>query len=85
MKELAAPYKGSGRNITMDNFFTTLPLSNFLLSWSLTTVSTLRKNKKYIPAEMVPSKIRKEYSTVFGFKKNSTLCGGKEVLFVSKI
>ncbi|XP_025407297.1 uncharacterized protein LOC112681247 [Sipha flava] len=68
VKELAAPYKGSGRNITMDNFFTTLPLSDFLLSWNLTTVGTLRKNKKYIPAEMMPSKIRDEYSTVFGFQ-----------------
>lgn len=69
MKELSAPYKGSCRNITIENFFTTLPLSDFLLSWILITVGTLRKNKKYIPAEMKPSKIRDEYSTVFGFQK----------------
>jgi len=90
VKELAAPYKGSGRNITMDNFFTTLPLTNFLLSWNLTTVGTLRKNKKYIPAEMMPSKIRDEYSTVFGFQKNSTLCSyvpkrGKAVIMLSSM
>jgi len=34
VKELAAPYKGSGRNITIDNFFTSLLLSNFFLSES---------------------------------------------------
>lgn len=30
IKELAASFKDSGRNITMDNFFTTLPLAKYL-------------------------------------------------------
>jgi hypothetical protein len=32
VRDLVASYKGSGRNITMDNYFTTLPLAKFLLS-----------------------------------------------------
>ena len=52
MKELAAPFKNSGINITMDNYFTTLPIAKHLLSWKLTITGTLRKNKPYIPKQM---------------------------------
>ncbi|XP_039315547.1 piggyBac transposable element-derived protein 4-like [Solenopsis invicta] len=45
VKELVAAYKGSGRNITMDRFFTTLPLVKSLLSWKLTIVGTLKKKQ----------------------------------------
>lgn len=63
---------------------------NFLLSWSLTTVDTSRKNKKYIPAEITPSKIREEYSTMFGFQKNATpyscvLKKSKAIIMLSSI
>ncbi|XP_076267092.1 piggyBac transposable element-derived protein 4 isoform X2 [Rhynchophorus ferrugineus] len=74
VKDLVAPYRGSGRNITMDNFFTTLPLAKFLLSWNLTIVGTLKKNKAYIPPAMAVSKTREELSTVFGFHEKVTLC-----------
>ena len=30
MKELQAPFKNSGMNITMDNYFTTLPVAKHL-------------------------------------------------------
>uniref|UniRef100_A0A0K8V1V9 PiggyBac transposable element-derived protein domain-containing protein n=1 Tax=Bactrocera latifrons TaxID=174628 RepID=A0A0K8V1V9_BACLA len=39
-KELAAPCRGSGRNICMDNFFTTVPVAKHLLSWNITIVVT---------------------------------------------
>jgi hypothetical protein len=74
VKDLVAPYKGSGRNITMDNYFTTLPLAKCLLSWDLTIVGTLKKNKPYIPPSMVASKTREELSTVFGFHEKVTMC-----------
>ncbi|XP_011699423.1 PREDICTED: piggyBac transposable element-derived protein 4-like [Wasmannia auropunctata] len=74
VKELAAPYKGSGRNITMDNFFTTLPLAKHLLSWQLAIVGTLRKNKPYIPKQMASHKSRPEYSSLFGFHEKVALC-----------
>jgi len=74
VKDLVAPYKGSGRNITMDNYFTTLPLAKSLLSWNLTIVGTLKKNKAYIPPAMAASKTREELSTVFGFHEKITMC-----------
>lgn len=74
VKQLAAYYKGSGRNITMDNFFTSLPLAKHLLSWQLSVVGTLRKNKPYIPLQMTSVKNRPQYSSVFGFNEKVTLC-----------
>jgi len=74
VKELAVLYKGSGRNICMDNFFTSLPLVKHLLSWNLTIVGTLKKNKPYIPKPMAPSKTREESSTLFGFHEKAILC-----------
>lgn len=74
VKTLAAKYKGSGRNIYMDNFFTSLPVAEHLLSWQLTITGTLKKNKPYIPQAMLPNKNRAVYSTIFGFKDKVSLC-----------
>jgi len=74
VKELTVLYKGSGRNICMDNFFTSLPLAKHLLTWNLTILGTLKKNKPYIPKAMSPSKTREEFSTLFGFYEKTTLC-----------
>lgn len=56
VKDLTGAFHGSGRNITMDNFFTTLALAEHLLSNKLTMVGTLRKNKPYIPDIMKADK-----------------------------
>lgn len=74
IKELALPYKDSGRNITMDDCFTSLPLAKFLMSWNLTIVGTLKSNKKYIPTEMAASESHEMYSSLFGFHENVTIC-----------
>lgn len=74
VKELAVAYKGSGRNLGMDNFFTTLPVVKLMLSWNLTVVGTLKKNKPYIPKEMAASKSREVLSTSFGFHEKVTMC-----------
>ena len=71
MKELAAPFKNSGRNITKDNYFTTLPVSKHFLSWKLIITSTLRQNKPYISKQMVANKLRSEYSSLFGFHERN--------------
>ena len=57
VKDLVPPYKGSSRNITMDSFFSTLPLAKSLLSLGLTIVGTLKKNKTSIPPAMTALKI----------------------------
>lgn len=72
--DLVSRYKGSGRNITTDNFFTSLSLALILSSWLLTLVGTVRKNKKFLPASMQPHKTRKEFTTNFAFSKEVTLC-----------
>ncbi|CAL1687546.1 unnamed protein product [Lasius platythorax] len=74
VKELAIPFKNSGRNITTNNFFTTLSLAKDLLSWRLTLVGTVKKNKPYVPREMGALRTRAELSTVFGFHENVTIC-----------
>ena len=45
VKDLCYRFKGSGRNIVMDNFFTTLPLARLLMTWRLSIVGTLKKIK----------------------------------------
>lgn len=47
--KLVEPYTGHGRNITTDNFFTSLSLAKKLLSKRTTLVGTIRANKKELP------------------------------------
>lgn len=46
----------TGRNITADNWFSSIPLVKELLTKKLTNVGTLRKNKVEIPPQMVAKK-----------------------------
>ena len=41
--DLVGTYKGSGRNVTTDNFFTSLKLAETLRSWNLTLVGTVSR------------------------------------------
>lgn len=70
---LTQSFKGSGRNITMDNFFTSVPLAKTLLRDNLTLVGTVRKNKTEIPVEFMPHKKRNVRSSTFGFDGDLTL------------
>lgn len=63
--ELISPYKNSGRNVTTDNFFTSLELAKTLTSWNLTLVGTVRRNKRFLPANMQAHKDRLVYYYVF--------------------
>lgn len=51
VKELSQPIHGTSRNITCDNWFTSVPLAKSLLSepYKLTLVGTIRSNKREIP------------------------------------
>lgn len=50
IKRMVQPVEGSRTNITMDNWFTSLPAVKYLLTGKqLTVVGTLRKNKLCIP------------------------------------
>ncbi|GBP81135.1 PiggyBac transposable element-derived protein 4 [Eumeta japonica] len=74
VKRLSQNILNTGRNITMDNFFTSIPLADQLLTNHRTTiVGKLRKNKKEIPPNFLNTKDRSKPSSMFGF-------GDKKVL-----
>ncbi|VEN40135.1 unnamed protein product [Callosobruchus maculatus] len=71
---LVHPVEGTNRNITGDNWFTSIPLVKKLLEEKkLTYVGTLRKNKREIPLEFLPKKDREEATSYFGFHDKFTM------------
>lgn len=48
--------EGSGRNVTGDNWFSSIPLAKYLLDKNLSYVGTIRKNKKELPKEFITTK-----------------------------
>lgn len=44
--KLVEPYTGCGRNITMDNFFTSVSIATKLLAKKTTVVGTIRTNRR---------------------------------------
>jgi len=47
--KLAAPFLGKGRNITTDNFFTSLKLTKSLQKKNTSLIGTLKRNSKEVP------------------------------------
>ena len=72
VKDLTRYINGSGRNITMDNFFTSYALAKYLLQNNLTLLGTIRKNRKEIPKELHFKK-SPEYRSVFAFTEDATM------------
>ena len=64
---------GTGRNITLDNWFTSYDLSKRMLRHKITVVGTFRKNKRQIPPEFLNLRGREEKTSLFGFEDNCTL------------
>jgi len=62
-----------GYGITADNFFTSLDLVNDLLDRNLTYCGTVRKNKTFVPPELLPNKTKAEFSSIFGFTEKHTI------------
>jgi len=90
VKRLTLPIQNSGRNVTTDNWFTSIPLMEYLLSRNITTVGTIRKNKKEIPPEFINPKNRKNNTSIFGFSDKATLVSyvpkkGKVVTLLSSM
>jgi hypothetical protein len=71
--ELLQPLYGSNKNVTIDNFFTSVPLAKELQMKNLTLIGTLRKNKPEIPMEFQSNKKREIGSSLFGFHDGLTL------------
>ncbi|KAK2580001.1 hypothetical protein KPH14_010766 [Odynerus spinipes] len=54
--KLVEPYAGCGRNVTTDNFFTSMSLATKLLAKKTTLVGTIRANKRELPKPAKQSK-----------------------------
>lgn len=88
VRQLCSGFRHTSRNITTDNFFTSVPLAEHLLEKGLTIVGTLRQNKPDIPPVMKASRSREVHSTEFGFNGSMTMISyvrkkGKAVLLLS--
>ncbi|XP_066259615.1 piggyBac transposable element-derived protein 4-like [Euwallacea similis] len=81
VKELTKSVHGSNRNITMDNWFTSVGLANDLLKdpYKLTIIGTLRKNKREIPKKMLNVRERNPNTSMFCHDQMKTM-----VLYVPK-
>lgn len=72
VRKLSETIHGSGRNITVDNWFSSVPLfETMLIHYNLTMLGTVRKNKKEIPPSFVVAK--EAGVTKFAFDHNKTL------------
>ena len=71
--QLTSPLQGSGRNVTMDNYFTGVPLAKTMLQRKLTIVGTMKKCKREIPECMKPAKSRETKTSIFGFNDQLTM------------
>lgn len=86
---LMPQYFNSGRNLTVDNFFTSVDLALKLLEKKITILGTIRKNKRDVPKPFVVKELldqnnepirinnrkqyRQLYSSIFGFSQRMAL------------
>ncbi|KAJ8874224.1 hypothetical protein PR048_025066 [Dryococelus australis] len=70
---LIEPVANANRNITVDNYFSSVELVNELRNKYLSYVGTLRANKREIPKEYFPNRQREICSSEFGFTGTTTL------------
>lgn len=87
---LAQPLFGTGRNITCDNWFSSLGLLQHLKEKKLSLLGTIRKNKPELPPQLVNTKSRSVKSSKFCFSKDCSLVSfipkkGKNVLAISSM
>lgn len=87
---LVKPFLNSKRNITGDNWYTSLELVKELLKVNLTYLGTLKKNKTEIPVQFLPNKNRPVNSSLYGYTEDMTLLShvpkmSKAVLLLSSM
>ncbi|CAG4970611.1 unnamed protein product [Parnassius apollo] len=71
--ELSKPLYGSRRNITMDNWFTSISLAKNLIGNELNMVGTTRKNKGEIPESFLELTNREKNTVMFAYHGPLTL------------
>ncbi|GBP43105.1 PiggyBac transposable element-derived protein 4 [Eumeta japonica] len=88
VQRLCEPIFNTGRNVTTDNWYSSIPLAEALLQKGLTTVGTIRKDKKEIPSDFNTLRGRSVKSNMFGFRNDMVLVSHvpkakKNVLLIS--
>ncbi|XP_077301051.1 piggyBac transposable element-derived protein 4 [Arctopsyche grandis] len=73
VKRLVTPIENSNRNLTTDNWYTSVPLADYLLTKKITVLGPIKKNKVEIPKEFLPGKSRAVGSALFGFQKEKMM------------
>ncbi|XP_050502395.1 piggyBac transposable element-derived protein 4 isoform X4 [Diabrotica virgifera virgifera] len=73
VKRLISPIEYSNRNLTIDNWYTSLPLAEYLLSKKITVLGAIKKNNSEIPKEFLPNKRRDVQSTLLGFQEDKMM------------
>lgn len=73
VERVSSPLHGTCRNLTMDNWFMSIPLAKKMLGHKVTVVGTVRKNKNEIPPEFLQFKNREVYHSLLGFNEDMTL------------
>jgi hypothetical protein len=78
-KLLTKTIHGTNRNLTADNWFTSVPLAEQLLErpYNLTFIGTIRNNKQEIPVEFKHNLSRLVGTSIFGFNDKLTLVSYK--------
>lgn len=90
VKRLVVPIENSNRNLTTDNYYTSIPLADYLLSQKITLIGTLKKNKKEIRTAFQADKRKEISSVLFAFQKDKMLtsyvpCKNKVVILISTL
>ena len=49
VKSTVREVAGTGRNVTMDRYFTSVPLIDELLADRVTVISTINRNRRFLP------------------------------------
>lgn len=80
---LTEPLTGSGRNITCDNFFTSLSLARKLHQRNMTLVGTVRANRRELPASFTSHRNRELFSNMQATNSNGT-CNVLIVSYMAK-
>ena len=88
--ELVQYIGGSGRNVTGDNWFSSIPFAKCPLDKKLSCVGTIRKNKNELPKEFITTKNREPKSSIFGFQDETTIVSyipkkNRNVLLISTL
>ena len=73
MLSLVTQVEKSGRDITTDNFFTSLALVTKLLNKKVTLLCIIRRNCVELPSSVVQSKGRIPATTFFGFQQDAMI------------